>query len=117
MLIVRNTPQIWDAEDIVRLLNQTHFGLYDFTYVRQDFVLGYAVGYVFVNFINVDALRTFCEHCVPSCGAALHLTLNIRLDLPPHRSNRYHRAEAVFYASTQGLECLMAKFRNSVIML
>nr|OQO20090.1 hypothetical protein B0A51_10194 [Rachicladosporium sp. CCFEE 5018] len=113
-LMIRNTPTKWFAEDARRMLDITHAGQYDFTYARIDLRKMQAVGYVFVNFISAEALKTWVEHWVPENGPALHMP-NITTK-PPGEFNKYHKAVAVNYANIQGLECLEAKFRNSCML-
>ncbi|KAK6429831.1 hypothetical protein LTR95_014019 [Oleoguttula sp. CCFEE 5521] len=113
-LMIRNTPTKWFAEDARRMLDMTHAGQYDFTYARIDLRKMQAVGYVFVNFISAEALKTWVEHWVPENGPALHMP-NITTK-PPGEFNKYHKAVAVNYANIQGLECLEAKFRNSCML-
>jgi hypothetical protein len=77
------------------------FGTYDFLYLRIDFKKGQNVGYAFINFTDANGM--------------LMLLDKIEHKLWPGFSNCGKRAE-VSYATIQGHEALVQKFRNSSVM-
>nr|POE56678.1 gpi ethanolamine phosphate transferase 2 [Quercus suber] len=98
-LMLRNIPNritIWQLKGIV---DRTCHGTYDFVYLRMDFAKNTNVGYAFINFIDPAYILLFVNDVLGKPWAG--------------RSNRM--AE-VSYATIQGLDCLIEKFRNSAIM-
>lgn len=81
------------------MLDEVCFGEYDFSYVRIDFEKGSNVGYAFANFISANSIVTL---------------INARngSDWAPGIRRKF----AVSYATCQGLDCLIDKFRNSSVM-
>ncbi|KAK8170040.1 RNA recognition motif 2-domain-containing protein [Phyllosticta citrichinensis] len=89
----------YQLEDLLRKLS---FGRYDFLYLRIDFRNGYNVGYAFVNFASAMDVFNFCERLVGHGWPG---------DLGSGKS------PALSYATVQGVEALVEKFRNSSVML
>lgn len=82
------------------LLDEVCFGTYDFMYLRIDFKSGNNVGYAFINFSDVNGMIAM-------------------LDKIEHRGWRGYRSTKnaeVSYATIQGREALVQKFRNSSVM-
>lgn len=106
-IMLRNLPNNIDAQFLKdKILDPCVHGLYDFSYLRFDFQKSLNVGYAFVNFIDPQHIVTFYEHWNggPWCpGLTYHLKTNPRL------------AEMA-YATTQGVESKINKFRNSSVM-
>jgi hypothetical protein len=101
-IMLRNIPNKMDWLALKTLLEKVCGGSYDFIYLRIDFDTASNVGYAFINFTNTDGLIgmiNFVESN-PSWGA--------------YRSSK--RAE-ISYATIQGKEALIQKFRNSSVML
>ncbi|THZ25422.1 hypothetical protein D6C89_04375 [Aureobasidium pullulans] len=69
-------------------------------YLRIDFSTELNVGYAFVNFTHPEHITNF---------------VNAKVGKPWCLYGSTKRCE-VSYATTQGIDCLLAKFRNSVIM-
>jgi hypothetical protein len=82
------------------LLDQVCFGTYDFLYLRIDFKSGFNVGYAFINFADVAGMIAVLDN-IEHCGWV------------GYRSNKH--AE-ISYATIQGREALIQKFRNSSVM-
>ncbi|KAF2434752.1 hypothetical protein EJ08DRAFT_656977 [Tothia fuscella] len=100
-VMIRNIPNKLDAEEFRKILNQVVFGKYDFSYLRIDFQNLCNVGYAFVNFTQAEHIILLYEHIV-------HKPWNI--------FNSDKIAE-MCYATIQGLDCCIDKFRNSSVML
>jgi hypothetical protein len=82
------------------ILDEQCFGTYDFVYLRIDFKSGCNVGYAFINFGNVHGIIALLDN------------LERRLWIG-YRSNK---AAEISYATIQGREALIQKFRNSSVM-
>lgn len=99
-LMIRNVPNKVNSKYFEKFLNETNAGDYDFSYLRTDFKNSCNVGYAFVNFTRLEYILTFLQYRVgkpwPDC---------------PSR-----KICEVSYATIQGLECLITKFRNSAVM-
>jgi len=99
-VMVRNIPNKLDAQDLKRWLDVTSRGLYDFSYLRVDFSNNCNVGYAFVNFTKPEYIVGFVEERVGK----------------PWRMYGSEKTCEISYATVQGSECLIAKFRNSSVM-
>ncbi|KAK5108294.1 hypothetical protein LTR62_008609 [Meristemomyces frigidus] len=99
-IMLRNIPNKLNVHMLHDLLNATSHGRYDFAYLRVDFGKGTNVGYAFVNFIDPLDIIPFVEK------------------YEGHRWMRSNgRVVQVSYATIQGYDCLVEKFRNSAIMM
>ncbi|GAB7347727.1 hypothetical protein MBLNU459_g5280t1 [Dothideomycetes sp. NU459] len=99
-IMLRNIPNRVNAAELKDLLDITSKGHYDFTYLRVDFSNCCNVGYAFINFVRPE----FIVHFVKK-----------RIGRPWGVCNSEKIAE-VSYATIQGQDCLIAKFRNSSVM-
>jgi hypothetical protein len=99
-IMLRNIPNLVDFEDLKLFLDATSEGHYDFSYLRIDFSNNLNVGYAFVNFVRPEFITNFVERRV---GQEWHMYGSLK------------KCE-VSYATIQGIDCLLAKFRNSVVM-
>lgn len=104
-LMLRNLPNQMDYHKLKEILNASNFGEYDFSYVRIDYKKGMSVGYGFVNFSDPAAIVKFLEH-------------HAGRPWMPELSNRRGAARLaeVSYATVQGYDCCVEKFRNSSVM-
>ena len=100
-VMLRNIPNKWTCHSLKRFLDFHCPGEYDFSYLRIDFENNTNVGYGFVNFTDAQSIAKLME-------AMSGLEWE-----PGHRP--YKRFEAS-YATIQGLDCLIEKFRNSSVM-
>jgi hypothetical protein len=82
------------------LLDEVCFGTYDFLYLRIDFKSGCNVGYAFINFADVGGMIALIDRVERRCWTA-------------YRSSK---AAEISYATIQGREALVQKFRNSSVM-
>lgn len=83
------------------IVDESSFGKYDFMYLRIDFSNDCNVGYAFINFVDPVDIVPF---------------VMIRSNQKWHRFKSDKVAE-VSYATIQGRDCLIQKFRNSSVML
>lgn len=100
-IMLRNLPNRWTCDDIKRILDQTTPGQYDFSYLRIDFEWNTNVGYAFVNFIDPMSIVKFFRRFHKNEWSPGHFPL---------------KEGAISYATVQGYDCLVEKFRNSSIM-
>ena len=82
------------------ILDEVCFGTYDFLYLRIDFKSGCNVGYAFINFADVGGMIALIDRIERRCWTA-------------YRSSK---AAEISYATIQGREALVQKFRNSSVM-
>lgn len=100
-IMLRNIPNKIDQVQLKEIIDQTSFGKYDFMYLRIDFANNCNVGYAFINFEDPFYIIDFVES---KAG---------------QRWNKYNsdKIAEVSYATIQGRDCLVQKFRNSSVML
>ena len=98
---MRNIPNKMDCWQLKEILDLTSFGKYDFSYLRIDFEKGTNVGYAFVNFSKPEYIIDFVRS---------------RVHRPWNMFNSNKCCE-ISYATIQGQDCLITKFRNSSVML
>ncbi|RKF58583.1 putative rna recognition domain-containing protein 2 [Golovinomyces cichoracearum] len=100
-IMLRNIPNKIDQSTLKSILDETSHGKYDFAYLRIDFSNDCNVGYAFVNFLDPLHIIEF---------------INARANQKWYRFRSQKVAE-VSYATIQGRDCLIQKFRNSCVML
>lgn len=100
-IMLRNIPNKIDQAMLKDIIDETSRGSYDFMYLRIDFANNCNVGYAFINFEDPIHIIDF---------------VNARAGLRWNRFNSDKIAE-VSYATIQGKDCLVQKFRNSSVML
>ncbi|CAH0042940.1 unnamed protein product [Clonostachys solani] len=100
-IMLRNIPNKVDQAMLKRIVDESSWGKYDFMYLRIDFANDCNVGYAFINFVDpldiidfVDARGNQRWNCFKSDKVA-----------------------EISYATIQGKDCLVQKFRNSSVML
>ncbi|KAF4303526.1 putative meiosis protein mei2 protein [Botryosphaeria dothidea] len=101
-VMLRNIPNQMTTYDLERLLKGWAFGQFDFLYLRIDFANMCNVGYAFVNFDSPMTIVKVKQQ-LDTDGWPGHLGSNKRA--------------AMSYATVQGVESLIEKFRNSSVML
>lgn len=82
------------------ILDDVCFGTYDFVYLRIDFKSGCNVGYAFINFSDVHGMISLIDRVECRCWVGF----------------RSSKAAEISYATIQGREALVQKFRNSSVM-
>lgn len=100
-IMLRNIPNKIDQAMLKEIVDDTSRGNYDFMYLRIDFANNCNVGYAFINFEDPYHIIDFVK---ARAG---------------HRWNRFNsdKVAEVSYATIQGKDCLVQKFRNSSVML
>jgi RNA recognition motif-containing protein len=102
-LLLRNLPSSFVQRDLLSFLESCGLkGHFDFVYLPMDFATGSNLGYAFVNFVTAAEalaatalLHGFCSWSDAAC----------------------HKVLAVCWSTPlQGLEALIAHFRNSRVM-
>lgn len=100
-IMLRNIPNKVDQAMLKRIVDESSWGKYDFMYLRIDFANDCNVGYAFINFVD---------------------PLDI-IDFVNKRGNqrwncfKSDKVAEISYATIQGKDCLVQKFRNSSVML
>lgn len=82
------------------LLDKACYGCYDFIYLRIDFKSACNVGYAFINFTDMQGMLRMVDE----------------LEHRTWHGYRSAKAAEVSYATIQGKEALIQKFRNSSVM-
>ncbi|KAM0340334.1 hypothetical protein ACHAPU_010547 [Fusarium lateritium] len=100
-IMLRNIPNKVDQPLLKRIVDASSFGKYDFMYLRIDFANDCNVGYAFINFVKAEYIIDFVE-------ARANKRWNCF---------KSDKVAEVSYATIQGKDCLVQKFRNSSVML
>ncbi|KAJ5394113.1 uncharacterized protein N7487_011754 [Penicillium crustosum] len=99
-VMIRNIPNKITSDQLKSILDESSYGKYDFLYLRMDFNHRCNVGYAFMNFGDpidiVNLVHSRQGKAWPDCISE-------------------KRAE-ISYATLQGKETLVNKFRNSHVM-
>lgn len=103
-VMLRNIPNKYTREMLVRVLNQDYLGVYDFLYLPIDFKNKCNVGYGFINFRTTEA----CEHFIKQFHG-----VDVRQCLPGINSKK---VAEVTPARMQGLNENVQRLRNSPVM-
>ncbi|KAK0645879.1 RNA recognition motif 2-domain-containing protein [Cercophora newfieldiana] len=100
-IMLRNIPNKVDQAMLKRIIDESSWGKYDFMYLRIDFANDCNVGYAFINFVDPLDIVDF---------------VNARAN---QRWNCFKsdKVAEISYATIQGKDCLVQKFRNSSVML
>ncbi|GAA5813193.1 hypothetical protein MFLAVUS_006667 [Mucor flavus] len=98
--MIRNIPNKYSQQMLIKSINETHANTYDFLYLRMDFKNKCNVGYAFINFINEKSVLSFSKQRVGKKWEFFNS--DKRCDLS--------------YAEIQGTEALVRKFKNSQVM-
>ncbi|KAI1340448.1 RNA recognition motif 2-domain-containing protein [Xylariaceae sp. FL0016] len=100
-IMLRNIPNKVDQAMLKGIIDESSWGKYDFMYLRIDFANDCNVGYAFINFVDPLDIVDF---------------VNARGN---QRWNCFKsdKVAEISYATIQGKDCLVQKFRNSSVML
>ncbi|KAI9672434.1 MAG: hypothetical protein M1829_004513 [Trizodia sp. TS-e1964] len=100
-VMLRNIPNKITQTMLKEIIDERNFAQYDFMYLRIDFANNCNVGYAFINFIDPIYIIGFVE------------------SRAGRRWNRFNsdKIAEVSYATIQGRDCLIQKFRNSSVLL
>ncbi|KAI8355984.1 RNA recognition motif 2-domain-containing protein [Mortierella sp. GBAus27b] len=98
--MIRHIPNKYTQQMILEWVNETHFGKFDFLYLRMDFKNRCNVGYAFINFIDTDAAMSFKMEHVGKRWACFNSDKKCDMS----------------YAAIQGRHDLIERFRNSSVM-
>lgn len=100
-IMLRNIPNKIDQVMLKSIVDETSLHKYDFMYLRIDFANECNVGYAFINFEDPFDIIDFVK---ARAG---------------QRWNKFNsdKVAEVSYATIQGKDCLVQKFRNSSVML
>jgi hypothetical protein len=98
--MLRNIPNKMHLPDLLKVINRSSFGKYDFVYLRIDFQNDCNVGYAFINFEKSDSIIGFMQE----------------INGKRWTEFRSWKVAEVSYATIQGKDCLVQKFRNSSVM-
>ncbi|KAF8933932.1 hypothetical protein BGZ58_006040 [Dissophora ornata] len=98
--MIRNIPNKYTQQMLLQCINETHFGKFDFLYLRMDFKNKCNVGYAFINFTSTDVVASFVKEHVGK------------------KWSRFNSDKicSLSYAAIQGRRALIEKFRNSSVM-
>ncbi|KAF1947015.1 hypothetical protein EJ02DRAFT_449994 [Clathrospora elynae] len=99
-VMLRNIPNKLDWMALKTILDDVCFGTYDFVYLRIDFKSGCNVGYAFINFSDVHGMISLIDRIERRSWPGFHST----------------KSAEISYATIQGREALVQKFRNSSVM-
>ncbi|KAM0247686.1 hypothetical protein ACHAP5_003933 [Fusarium lateritium] len=100
-IMLRNIPNKVDQPLLKRIVDASSWGQYDFMYLRIDFANDCNVGYAFINFVKAEYIIDFVQ-------ARANKRWNCF---------KSDKVAEVSYATIQGKDCLVQKFRNSSVML
>ncbi|KAI1144107.1 RNA recognition motif 2-domain-containing protein [Hypoxylon sp. FL0543] len=100
-IMLRNIPNKVDQALLKRIVDDSSWGKYDFMYLRIDFANDCNVGYAFINFVDPLDIVDF-----------VHARGNQRWNC-----FKSDKVAEISYATIQGKDCLVQKFRNSSVML
>jgi len=98
-IMLRNIPPQNTVDDVKFIIDSVIPRGYDFMYLRMDFATGKNIGYMFINVFSAESI------------------VKIVVELAGRRwGPNTHRTVALSYATIQGKDCLVEKFRNSSVM-
>ncbi|KAJ2895913.1 Meiosis protein mei2 [Zalerion maritima] len=116
-IMLRNIPNKVDQPMLKAIIDESSWGKYDFMYLRIDFQNDCNVGYAFINFVDPLDIIDF----VNARGNQRWYDFVMRSNDPVLTRNRNcfksDKVAEISYATIQGKDCLVQKFRNSSVML
>ncbi|KAK2767901.1 hypothetical protein FQN53_006441 [Emmonsiellopsis sp. PD_33] len=100
-IMLRNIPNKIDQAMLKEIVDETSHGKYDFMYLRIDFANNCNVGYAFINFEDPIDIIDFASARAGNSWNCFNSD----------------KVAEISYATIQGKDCLVQKFRNSSVML
>ncbi|KAL4782741.1 RNA recognition motif 2-domain-containing protein [Aspergillus varians] len=114
-IMLRNIPNKIDQTMLKAIVDETSHGKYDFMYLRIDFANNCNVGYAFINFEDpIDIIDR--EQDAPGMVYDYDCYVTA-FDMLHRNCFNSDKVAEVSYATIQGKDCLVQKFRNSSVML
>ncbi|KAJ5932716.1 hypothetical protein N7516_007205 [Penicillium verrucosum] len=99
-VMIRNIPNKITSDQLKSIIDESSYGKYDFLYLRMDFTHHCNVGYAFMNFGDaidiIDLVHSRQGKTWPDCIS--------------------EKRTEISYATLQGKEALVNRFRNSNVM-
>lgn len=99
--MIRNIPNKYSQKMLLDMIDESHKGEYDFVYLRMDFKNKCNVGYAFINFIDARSAVSFAIKCSGKKWAKFNSD----------------KVCSMSYATIQGKDALVEKFRNSQVYI
>ncbi|KAI0901799.1 RNA recognition motif 2-domain-containing protein [Annulohypoxylon nitens] len=100
-IMLRNIPNKVHQSMLKEIVDRSSFGKYDFMYLRIDFANDCNVGYAFINFVDPLDIIPFVQAVGNQKWGCF----------------KSDKVAEISYATIQGKDCLVQKFRNSSVML
>ncbi|KAI1094580.1 RNA recognition motif 2-domain-containing protein [Rostrohypoxylon terebratum] len=100
-IMLRNIPNKVNQSMLKNIVDKSSFGKYDFMYLRIDFANDCNVGYAFINFVDPLDIIPFVRAVGNQKWGCF----------------KSDKIAEISYATIQGKDCLVQKFRNSSVML
>ncbi|KAI1213433.1 RNA recognition motif 2-domain-containing protein [Annulohypoxylon truncatum] len=100
-IMLRNIPNKVHQAMLKDIVDRSSHGKYDFMYLRIDFANDCNVGYAFINFVDPLDIIDFVQAVGNQKWGCF----------------KSDKVAEVSYATIQGKDCLVQKFRNSSVML
>ncbi|KAJ5313796.1 uncharacterized protein N7443_000680 [Penicillium atrosanguineum] len=102
-IMLRNIPAPMTWMELKRILDTTSLHRYNFMYLRMDFEHNQNVGYAFVNFASTKDVHSFIDARDGRNWPGFHI--------------HHDKIAEMSYATVQGKDALVEKFRNSPVIL
>ncbi|KAK4650089.1 hypothetical protein QC762_702420 [Podospora pseudocomata] len=119
-IMLRNIPNKVDQAMLKKIVDESSWGKYDFMYLRIDFANDCNVGYAFINFVDVSF--SFSCRGKPDTDRICSRSTSSMYFVNARGNQRWNcfksdKVAEISYATIQGKDCLVQKFRNSSVML
>ncbi|KAH7144667.1 hypothetical protein B0J13DRAFT_635969 [Dactylonectria estremocensis] len=120
-IMLRNIPNKVDQAMLKRIIDDSSWGKYDFMYLRIDFANDCNVGYAFINFVDPLDIIDVSAYLILDFSNE-DMTNQITQFVNARGNQRWNcfksdKVAEISYATIQGKDCLVQKFRNSSVML
>lgn len=98
--MIKNIPNKYTQSMLIEMIDESHRGKYDFVYLRMDFKNKCNVGYAFINFLDHKTIPSFYK----------------KINGRGWKKFKSNKIAELTYASIQGIENLINKFKKSSVM-